>query len=167
MNINSKFNYIVCEKSFNIKKFPEISFYHTELDYIFTLSYEDVFISFNNKIYFLCINETQSNERWRLGKPFFKKYNIIFDHNLKTIGIYGNINKTSVNWVLLEWIVVIILFIIFALLAYTLIRRYRLNHYKTFEKRIKTDELSDNFNENNYKEFNLNNLQKLNSMMLN
>lgn len=72
MNINSKFNYIVCEKSFNIKKFPEISFYHTELDYIFTLSYEDVFISFNDKIYFLCINEMPSNERWRLGKPFLK-----------------------------------------------------------------------------------------------
>lgn len=161
MNINSKFNYIVCEKSFNVKKFPEISFYHTELDYVFTLSYEDVFISCNDKIYFLCINEMTSNERWRLGKPFFKKYNIIFDHSLKTIGIYGNINKTSINWVLLEWIVVIILFIIFVLLAYTLIRRYRLNHYKTFEKRIKTDELGDNFNEDNYKEFNLDNLQKI------
>lgn len=73
-------------------------------------------------------------ETW---KAIFKKYNIIFDHNLKTIGIYGNINKTSVNWVLLEWIVVIILFIIFVLLAYTLIRRYRLNHYKTFEKKNK------------------------------
>ena len=160
MNINSKFKYIVCEKSFNIKKFPEISFYHTELDYVFTLSYEDAFISSNDKIYFLFINEMTSNERWRFGKPFFNKYNIVFDHNLKTIGIYGNINKTSVNWVLLEWIIVIILFIIFSLLSYTLIRRYRLNHYKTFEKRIKTDELSDNFNENNYKEFNLNYLEK-------
>jgi len=161
MNINSNFNYIVCEKSFNIKKFPEISFYHTELDYIFTLSYEDVFISFNDKIYFLCINEMTSNERWIFGKPFFKKYNIIFDQDLKTIGIYGDINKTSINWILLEWIIVIILFIVFILLAYTLIRRYRLNHYKTFEKKIKTDELNDKFNDEDYKEFNLHNLNKV------
>ena len=157
MNINSKFYYIVCDKSFKIKKFPEILFYHTELDFIFKLTYEDVFIITKDKIYFLCINEIKENVRWRFGKPFFKKYNIIFDHNLKTIGIYGNINKAKVNWVLIEWIIVIILFIAFILLGFTLIRRYRLNHYKSFEKKIKVDEMKDNFFEENYKEFNMNN----------
>ena len=143
-NINSKFNYIVCDNSLKIKNFPVISFYHTELDFVFELSYEDIFIKSNDKIYFLIINEISNNQRWIFGKPFFKKYNIIFDINSKTIGLYGNY-KNKINWIVFEWILVILLFIIFIILLYTLIRRYRLNHYKSFEKKIKVDELGDSF----------------------
>ena len=128
-NIKSKFNYIVCDNSLKIKNFPVISFYHTELDFVFELSYEDIFIKSNDKIYFLIINEINKNQRWILGKPFFKKYNIIFDINSKTIALYGDYNN-KMNWVLFEWIIAILLFIIFIILLYTLVRRYRLNHYK-------------------------------------
>jgi len=150
-NINSKFNYIVCDKSLKIKNFPTIYFYHTELDFVFELTYEDLFIKSDDKIYFLCINEIKNYQRWVFGKPFFKKYNIIFDHNSKTIALYGNNTKGKTNWILFEWIVVILLFIIFLILLYTLIRRYRLNHYKSFEKKIKSDELNNTiFEEKEY-----------------
>ena len=144
-NIKSKFNYIVCKKSLNIKKFPKIKFYHTELDFVFELTYEDVFAISNDKIYFLCINEIKNNQRWILGKTFFKKYNIIFDHGAKTIGLYGNYNKNRRNLIILEWVIVIILFLAFIFLLYTFIRRYRLNNYKSFEKKIKVDELNEEF----------------------
>lgn len=164
INLNSKFNYIVCEKGFNIKKFPEISFYHTELDFEFKLTSKDLFISSNGKIYFLCINEIISNNRWIFGKPFFKKYKIIFDYNSKTIGIYNDeYSNNSINWIIVfEWFIVIILIIVFIILVYTLVRRYRLNHYKTLEKIIKVDELGNTFFEENFTKLNIKNLQQIN-----
>ena len=164
-NIKSKFNYIVCKKSLNIKKFPKIKFYHTELDFVFELTYEDVFVTSNNKVYFLCINEIKNNQRWILGKTFFKKYNIIFDHGAKTIGIYGNYAKNKVNWIILEWFIVIILFLAFIFLLYTFIRRYRLNNYKSFEKRIKVDELNEQFYGEYKKEINFKEIKEENKII--
>ena len=146
-NIKSIFKYIVCEKSITIEKFPEIYFYHTQLDFTFELNYKDVFTSFEKKIYFLCIYEI-NNDRWIFGKSFFKKYNIIFDYNAKTIGVYRKKTKDKIKAILIfEWFMVFILFFVFIILVYTLIRRYRLNNYKSFEKRIKVNELNEDLNE--------------------
>ena len=83
IKLNSNFAYIVCDKSLKIKDFPELIFSHSTLDNIFTLTYEDLFVVSNDKTYFLIINEIGKIERWKIGKIFFKKYNIIFDHNYK------------------------------------------------------------------------------------
>lgn len=163
-DIKSIFKYIVCKKNFKMKKFPEISFYHTELDFVFELNYEDVFSKYNGKIYFLCINEVNNNENWVFGKPFFKKYNIIFDQSAKTIGFYGK-TKYKMNWIVIEWIIVVMLFFIFIILAYTLFRRYRLNHYKSFEKKIKVDELNDSFNGDYQKQINFNEIKEENKII--
>ena len=144
--IKSIFNYIVCENTLKIKNFPQIYFYHTQLDFIFELNYKDIFTTFKNKIYFLCIYELNNN-RWIFGKIFFKKYNIIFDHIAKTIGVYSEKNTSKIKSKLLfEWFIVIILFITFVILMYTLIKRYRLNNYKSFEKKIKVNELNEDLN---------------------
>ena len=164
-NIKSKFNYITCKKSLNYKKFPKIKFYHTELDFVFELTYEDVFITSNDKVYFLCINEIKNNQRWILGKAFFKKYNVIFDHGAKTIGIYMNYSKNKVKWIILEWFIVIILFLSFLFLLYTFIRRYRLNNYKSFEKRIKVDELNEQFYGEYKKEINFKEIKEENKII--
>ena len=133
-DIKSSFNYIVCKKNIKINQFPVISFYHTELDYVFELSYEDVFSNYNGKIYFLCINEVNKNEKWVFGKPFFKKYNIIFDHSAKTIGLYAK-KKNKMNWIVIEWIIAVILLFVLIMLAYTLIKRYRLNHINLLKRK--------------------------------
>ena len=163
-DIKSSFNYIVCKKNIKINQFPVISFYHMELDYVFELSYEDVFSNYNGKIYFLCINEVNKNEKWVFGKPFFKKYNIIFDHSAKTIGLYVK-KKNKMNWIVIEWIIAIILLFVLIMLAFTLIRRYRLNHYKSFEKKIKVDELNDSFYGEYKKEINFEDLKEENKII--
>jgi len=146
IKLNSNFSYIVCDKSLKVKKFPELTFSHSALDYTFKLTYEDVFVTYNDKIYFLIINETEKNERWKFGRIFFKKYNIIFDHNSKTIGIYDDsYSKSKILLIIFEWIIAILLILVAIFLAYTLFKRYRLNNYKSFIKREKADEMEDNY----------------------
>ena len=149
MKFDSNFTYIVCDKSIKIKNFPEIIFSHSALDYIFKLTYEDLFVNFNDKIYFLVINETEKNERWKLGKIFFKKYNIIFDHNYKTIGIYDDkYNKSNTALIVFEWIFAIILVTVALYLGYKLYKRYRLNNYKKyFKNKMKAEEMEANLDE--------------------
>jgi len=146
IKLNSNFSYIVCDKSLKVKKFPELILSHSALDYTFKLTYEDVFVTYNDKIYFLIINETEKNERWKFGRIFFKKYNIIFDHNAKTIGIYDDsYSKSKILLIIFEWIIAILLILVAIFLAYTLFKRYRLNNYKSFIKREKADEMEDNY----------------------
>ena len=99
--INLKDNsliYYECEKSLDIKAFPEINFLHKTLSSEFILSYDDVFILENNKYIFLIWFDIAKNKNiWRLGKPFLKKYLFIFDLDKKTIGYYINKNKNSIS----------------------------------------------------------------------
>jgi preprotein translocase subunit SecG len=65
------------------------------MNYTFNLTYEDLFISLNDKYYFLVIFHKKFYGDWVLGEPFLKKYNIIFDQKSETISFYtqSNIKK--------------------------------------------------------------------------
>ena len=81
-----------CEKSnkFNIndlKKFPSLFFKHIEYNYIFELSYQDLFIESNGKYYFLVTSNYDEN--WFIGYPLLKKYQFVFNHDSRTIGFYN------------------------------------------------------------------------------
>ena len=146
IKINSNFTYIVCDKSLKISDFPDLEFSHSALDFVFRLTYKDLFVTHNDKTYFLIINEKEKKERWKLGRIFFKKYNIIFDQNAKTIGIYDDsYSKSKIALIIFEWFIVIILILVAIYLAYILIKRYRLNNYKFFVKKEKVNELEDNY----------------------
>ena len=138
------FNYIECvEKKFNYKKFPEIFFWHRELNYKFALEKEDVFLKANNKIYFKIILDYRNKDKWKFGKSFFKKYNIIFSIKLGTIGFYFDDKKF--NWRVLEWIIIVFLFLFLAALCRILIKRYRLNNINKELKKFRGKELNEAF----------------------
>ena len=88
-NANEKgYNYmIICNSEFksSISSFPNIYFYNERFPYVFNLDYTDVFMEYNNKIYFLIIFKEDMNTLWRLGKIFMKKYPFIFDYDKKTV----------------------------------------------------------------------------------
>ena len=90
--------YYECEFSLDIKSFPEVYFYHKELSFEFSLTYEDVFILNNNKYIFAIWFESSENKNiWKLGKPFIKKYLFTFDLEKKTIGYYLNKKEVPNN----------------------------------------------------------------------
>ena len=75
-----------------LKKF-ELVFYHRELNFNFTFNFDDLFLEKNNGFYFLIFFDYITRNEWKLGFPFFKKYNFIFNYNSKIMGFnYQNIN---------------------------------------------------------------------------
>jgi len=86
-----------CIKSdeFNIKNFPSLKFNFYGNNYVYELTYEDLFIEKNNIYYFLVSCDYHINENWKLGKPFLKKYQLIFDGTKKLVGYYNQNIKSS------------------------------------------------------------------------
>ena len=102
-NLEIKYSIIRC-KSQNFEKklkdFPILNLYNRGLQNVFELSYEDLFIKVGDYIYFLIIFRkdklNQSNQTWKLGIPFLKRHQIIFNTDTKTIGYYVE-NKLDKN----------------------------------------------------------------------
>ena len=80
-----------------ISNFPKLSFTHKVLDFVFELTYNDLFIELNDKILFLVIYNTYGQDFWSVGRLFMKKYPFIFDYDKKTISFVNiyNINKSD------------------------------------------------------------------------
>ena len=82
---------IWCKKSYydEIKKFPSLYFKSNELEYIFELNFDDLFMVKADKIFFLVIFRT-SQGMFTFGKLFFKKYLFTFSFDNKIIGFYND-----------------------------------------------------------------------------
>jgi len=99
-------------------KFNELKdfhFYNFGLEYDFVFTYKDLFISFNNRKYFL-ITHKKGALATILGKPFFRKYTMIFNPDNKEMGHYikeeeiiENKNDRTLIYIIIILILLIIL----------------------------------------------------------
>ena len=145
------YNMIICEDkdTFKIKNFPSLYLYHSELNKTFILDYNDLFEHKNNKYYFYIIYSTFSGSYWKLGKPFFKKYQITLDLDSKRIIFYNNNNninndnsKDNNNYVFdIKDILLIILCLIFFITIFIFIYLYVTKIKK--ERKKRANELND------------------------
>ena len=122
---------ISCDKKLfknkDIKKFPTIYFFHYDFNYTFEFKNEELFKEINNNIYFLILKNIGefSQDHWKLGKIFLKKYLFSFDQDSKMIKFYmpykqmgkdndkGDfMNKIKSNLNIIIWIVVCIVCLI-------------------------------------------------------
>ena len=73
-------------------EFPSLIFSSKALEYNFELKNGDLFEIASNRYYFLIIfkinNDTNDNDGWYLGEPFYKKYPFSVNLDAKTIGFY-------------------------------------------------------------------------------
>ena len=94
-DIKKNFTYYNCikDKTFNKERFPKLYFKQKDLKYIFELNENDLFISYNNKWYFLIIFEGEETadyiHKWMFGEPLLKKYFFVFDPINYKIGFYN------------------------------------------------------------------------------
>ncbi len=157
--VEKKFNndiyfYIECSTDINIKKFPELSFLNNDLNYTFSFNGKELFYKFKGKYYFQIIFQSEHTKRWKFGKLFFKKYQIFFDKDKKIISLYPyTIAKSNFTF---SWFLVLILFaIIIGILIY-------IRLYLTYKKRkIRANELEDEFDYTSQSNVNDNNKNKL------
>ena len=72
--------------------FPELEFYHADLENSLKMFKDYLFENINRYYYFLIVFEAdKKNDVWKLGQPFLKYHEYVFDFDSKTIGFY-NIN---------------------------------------------------------------------------
>ena len=89
-----------CDKDVIIEEINiyNISFFKRNLNYIFNISFSDLWIEVGDYKLFMIIEKIQIyNDFWYLGKPFLQKYEIVFDHDNKQIGFYKKIIEIIEN----------------------------------------------------------------------
>ena len=130
----------VCDEDINYSNFPDLKFHNRELNYTFILNKDDLFMKRNNKIYFLMSFEKAIEDKlfrhWILGKPFMKKYNLIFDSEEKIIGIYKQEIKNSP----LSFILIIILLFSILIALYILFK-----YVKRYNRKKRVYEIDENY----------------------
>ena len=130
-----------CKEEVDIKQLNNLYFYIKDLDYTFELNYKDLFYNFKGKNYFLVVFPWYMGLQWRMGFPFFKKYQLIFDSDNKIIGIYDRIfEKKSIFLKFWKNNLIILFIIIIAFLIFYIIR-----NIKNKSRKIRANELNENY----------------------
>ena len=88
-------NFYYCDEDVDISKIKPIKFFVDPVHY-FVFENKEMFIHKNNKLYFIFGFSFYVNY-WRFGTPFFKKYEVVFEHENKQISYYFNNIITPTN----------------------------------------------------------------------
>ncbi len=105
--------YFYCENNYGIKKFKNIIFSSEIGDYNFNLNYNDLFMKNNDKYFFLIVFPVNDNNKyWKLGKPFLKKFQFIFDQDKKLIGFYQKKYNNNIEIIVLFFLCIIIILLL-------------------------------------------------------
>ena len=97
-NNNYKYYGYYCKNDIDIKSMDVIKLYNKDMNFTFQFSPDELFKKQNDIYYFLIFFDRYPVDNWVLGKPFLKKYQITFDMDGKTMGIYTNIDKNGKNF---------------------------------------------------------------------
>ena len=159
---NYFYNYIECEYNniqFKVSSFPKICFEHIGFETKFNLTYKDLFIvdKINNRYIFLIFNRDHFSD-WVLGTIFFRKFQLVFNEDFKTIGFYKSFNYLYDNYnnkkdnkmiqenknEIIKYIFLVILLVIFSFLLIIFGMYFQ---RKCFNKnrKIRANELEENF----------------------
>jgi hypothetical protein len=130
---------IHCNSNFDITSFKDITFELKDIETVFVLTYKDLFIKYNNEYIFGIVFDEDVDAKdptWILGKPFMKKYNLIFDSEEKIIGIYKQEIKNSP----LSFILIIILLFSILIALYILFK-----YVKRYNRKKRVYEIDENY----------------------
>ena len=89
-----------CKEEADIKKLNNLYFYIKDLDFTFELTYKDLFYKASDGNYYFLIyfntdynSEDSSDFFWTFGEPLFKKYNFVFNQDVRRVGLYTSTNN--------------------------------------------------------------------------
>ena len=121
-----------CDKDVDIEKLNlgNISFITITNQYSFDFNIKELWMIKNEYKYFMIIKNEDLEDLWYFGKPFFKKYQMVFEYDKKQIGLYTkmsednnqneNVNKSNIIYIL----IIVGLVIIIIGLGFLLIKCY-------------------------------------------
>ena len=129
------------DKKVKFKELKDFHFYNFGLEYDFIFTYKDLFITYNDRKYFVITYKLNSLTTI-FGIPFFRKYTIVFNPDNKQIGHYIKENKEdeknkNYKTVIILITIIVILVIILISLGFAL--------FKLLERKKRKNELDDNY----------------------
>lgn len=136
--IQFSYHYI-CLDNININNFKNLTFRHIGMEYDFVLEPKDLFYHYYDRYFFLI--SFKDSFYTILGRPFFKKFNLIFNQDSKQIALYISHEEINKKMEKLNIIIPALLAIIFAILVCVFI--YALHVYKL--KKIRKNEIIENY----------------------
>jgi len=148
-NIQRCYKSYYCDEDIDLKKMKNLYFHIRSEKIYLILTPKDLFYKFQNKLYYLVIfNPYNKNKKqWTLGIPFFTKYLITFNQNKKTIGFYVNDKneEQKENKIFFKLFIISILINVIIIIICL--------YYKFFKKnkKIRANELEENFDYISYK----------------
>ena len=108
-----------CDDTINITKFKPLIITTYESNITFELNYNDLFIKKGKYYFFLCYFFKSMSSSFLLGKPFFKKYMVVFNKEKKNIGFYiDDKNSTGFFRKIFPWIIFIFFLAVIFYLAF-------------------------------------------------
>ena len=140
--VNGVYFYYYCNvKKTDFSKMKSLKMYNKEMNYTFEFTHQDLFYEENGFKYFLIrfYNRTSKDGVWFLGKPFFKKFQLTFNMDLKTIGFYKPVlkhdNYNNIN----TFLIIIFGTLITSLLIYIIMYKLRK------PRKLRANELNDEY----------------------
>ena len=149
--LNDEYIAYYCDKDVDIEKlkFGDISFVKKRKNCTIEFTNKDLWMEKNGYKYFLIIQNQFFNDNWYLGKPFFKKYPMVFDSDSKIIGLYtktiskeNNNNNNEINNSISSTVVYIIVIVGLVIIVIGLIILL-INCYMKLPRKMRPNELSD------------------------
>ena len=106
-----------CSSNFDITSFKDLIFELKDIETQFVFTYKDLFIKENNEYIFGIVFDEDVDAKdptWIFGKPFMKKYELVYDLDRKIIGLYKEgsespSEKSKVNVVFIILLIILIL----------------------------------------------------------
>jgi hypothetical protein len=106
-----------CSSNFDITSFKDLIFELKDIETQFVFTYKDLFIKENNEYIFGIVFDEDVDAKdptWIFGKPFMKKYELVYDLDRKIIGLYKEgsespSEKSKVNILFIILLVILIL----------------------------------------------------------
>ena len=116
VRIRVKFNFnYVCQDDIDLSNFRKIKFRYIGMEFDFIFEAKDLFYHYYDRYFFLV--SFRDSFYIFLGKPFFQKYNLIFNQDSKQIAIYSYHETTNKKIQKLNKIFPVSLIIIFTVLV--------------------------------------------------
>ena len=106
-----------CSSNFDITSFKDLIFELKDIEAQFVFTYKDLFIKENNEYIFGIVFDEDVDAKdptWIFGKPFMKKYELVYDLDRKIIGLYkeGNESPSEKSKVNILFIILLIILIL-------------------------------------------------------
>ena len=148
---NFQFTAYYCDKDVDVDKLipKNITFRDFILGYDLVLNNKDIWIEKNGYKFLLILKYSGTENIWIFGAPFFKKFHMTFNPDLKQLGVYTYVdynaeeddNHGGNNLISVYIIIISVLLILSGVLAFFLIKIY-VNHPR---KKRANELLDDNF----------------------